>query len=103
MTTRAPIAIYHEHPDWFRPLFSELDRRDVPYVRLDAGRHTFDPTAETPDYALVFNRMSPSAYLRGHASSIFFTSQYLADLEHRGGRERVARLADGDLEGRAAL
>lgn len=86
MTTRAPIAIYHEHPDWFRPLFSELDRRDVPYVRLDAGLHTFDPTAETPDYALVFNRMSPSAYLRGHASSIFFTSQYLADLEHQGVR-----------------
>jgi hypothetical protein len=28
--------------------------------------------------------MSPSAYLRGHASAIFFTSQYLADLEDRG-------------------
>ena len=22
-----PIAIYHEHPDWFKPLFAELDRR----------------------------------------------------------------------------
>jgi hypothetical protein len=22
-----PIAVYHEHPDWFRPLFAELDRR----------------------------------------------------------------------------
>jgi hypothetical protein len=84
--SRAPIAIYHEHPDWFRPLFAELDRRGVPYVRLDAARHSFDPAGETPDYALVFNRMSPSAYLRGHASSIFFTSQYLADLEHRGVR-----------------
>jgi hypothetical protein len=20
-----PIAIYHEHPDWFRPLFTELN------------------------------------------------------------------------------
>jgi len=19
-----PIAVYHEHPDWFRPLFTEL-------------------------------------------------------------------------------
>ena len=22
-----PIAIYHEHPDWFRPLFAALERR----------------------------------------------------------------------------
>ena len=35
-----PIAIYHEHPDWFRPLFAELDRRGMPYVRLDAAAHT---------------------------------------------------------------
>jgi hypothetical protein len=83
---RGPIAIYHEHPDWFRPLFQELDRRGVPNVRLDAGNQTFDPGASIPDHALVLNRMSPSAYLRGHASSIFFTSQYLADLEYRGVR-----------------
>ena len=86
MTPRrsGPIAIYHEHPDWFRPLFAELDRRGVPYVRLDASRHVFDPMAEAPEYALVLNRMSPSAYLRGNASSIFVTAPYLAYLEHRG-------------------
>ena len=32
-----PIAIYHEHPDWFKPLFAELERRGLPYVRLDAA------------------------------------------------------------------
>ena len=79
-----PIAIYHEHPDWFRPLFAELDRRGVPYVLLDAARHTFDPAAEAPRYALVLNRMSPSAYLRGNGSSIFFTSSYLEHLEKSG-------------------
>lgn len=79
-----PIAIYYEHPDWFRPLFAELDRRGVPYVRLDATRHLFDPGAEAPEYALVLNRMSPSAYLRGNASSILFTAPYLEYLEHRG-------------------
>ena len=26
-TKKKPIAIYHEHPDWFRPLFTELDKR----------------------------------------------------------------------------
>ena len=27
MPPRKPIAVYHEHPDWFRPLFAEPDRR----------------------------------------------------------------------------
>jgi len=28
-----PIAIYHEHPDWLRPLFGALERRahEVPW------------------------------------------------------------------------
>lgn len=83
-----PIAIYHEHPDWFRPLFQELDRRGTPYVRLDAGTHAFDVTAadEAEAYSLVFNRMSPSAYLRGHGQAIFHTLGYLAHLERQGVR-----------------
>ena len=40
-----PIAVYHEHPDWFRPLFTELERRGVPYARLDAARHRYEPGA----------------------------------------------------------
>ena len=43
-----PIAIYHEHPDWFRPLFAELERRGVPYLRLDAGAHRYDPAEPRP-------------------------------------------------------
>ncbi len=85
-TSGLPIAIYHEHPDWFRPLFAELDRRGTPYVTLDAREHTFDPAEARIPYALVFNRMSPSAYLRGGAHTIFYTSQYLDYLEHRGVR-----------------
>ena len=37
-------------------------------------------------YALVFNRMSPSAYLRGRGHSILYTQQYLAHLEQLGVR-----------------
>jgi len=29
------LAIYYEHPDWFRPLFAELDERGV-LVQRDA-------------------------------------------------------------------
>src|SRR5260370_17345506 len=85
-TTAGPIAIYHEHPDWFRPLFQELDRRAVPYVRLDAASHRFDASDGRPSYALVFNRMSPSAYLRGAGNAIFYTLHYLAHLRRHGVR-----------------
>lgn len=81
-----PLAIYFEHPDWFRPLFAELDRRGTPYVALEAATHSFDPDASEGPYSLVLNRMSPSAYLRGGKTSIFFTAQYLAHLERLGVR-----------------
>src|SRR5260370_10667998 len=81
-----PIAIYYEHPDWFRPLFQELDRRAVPYVRLDATSHRFDASDGRPSYSLVFNRMSPSAYLRGAGNAIFYTLHYLAHLRRHGVR-----------------
>lgn len=82
-----PIAIYYEHPDWFRPLFAELDRRGTPYVRVDATHHRYDPTnGDGTEFGLVFNRMSPSAYLRGRAHSILYTLNYLAHLEQNGVR-----------------
>jgi biotin carboxylase len=85
-TTERPIAIYYEHPDWFRPLFAELDKWKVPYVRLDAARHRFDASDGPPPYSLVFNRMSPSAYLRGAGNAIFYTLHYLAHLKRHGVR-----------------
>ncbi|HEY7395501.1 MAG TPA: hypothetical protein VH559_11690, partial [Gemmatimonadaceae bacterium] len=76
-----PIAIYHEHPDWFKPLFAELERRGLPYTRLDAAAHLFDPSEDDAPYSLVFNRASPSAYLRGHRQSTFHTLHWLRHLE----------------------
>jgi hypothetical protein len=84
--TSLPIAIYYEHPDWFRPLFAELGRRGVPYVPLDARRNAYDPSAKEVEYSLFFNRMSPSAYLRGGRGSIFYTLNYLSHLERIGAR-----------------
>jgi hypothetical protein len=85
-TRERPIAIYYEHPDWFRPLFQELDRRSLPYVRLNAASHRFDAGDGRPPYSLVFNRMSPSAYLRGAGNAIFYTLHYLAYLKRHGVR-----------------
>jgi carbamoyl-phosphate synthase L subunit-like protein len=79
-----PIAVYHEHPDWFKPLFTELERRELPYVRLDAASHSFDPSEDDVPYSLVVNRASPSAYLRGHRQSTFHTLHWLRHLERIG-------------------
>jgi biotin carboxylase len=85
--TERPIGIYYEHPDWFRPLFQELDRRGTPYEKINADGHAFDPGSDdVTRFALVFNRMSPSAYLRGRAHTILYTQQYLAHLEQQGVR-----------------
>src|SRR4029453_5706384 len=79
-----PIAVFHEHPDWFRPLFNEFERREIPYVRLDAASHRFDPSEREVPYSLVVNRASPSAYLRAHGQTTFYTLHWLKHLERLG-------------------
>ena len=88
MDAKQPVlAIYHEHPDWFRPLFAELDRRGIPYVRLDAREpFSYDPAEAHRSFDVFFNRMSPSAYLRGGGSAIRHTLNFLSHLEHLGTR-----------------
>lgn len=88
MPTKKSIGIYYEHPHWFKPLFAELERRGTPFVRINAAQHHFDPAQLNGEgnYSLIFNRMSPSAYRRGHGQGIFYTQYYLAHLEQRGKR-----------------
>jgi RimK-like ATP-grasp domain len=78
------LAIYYEHPEWFKPLFAELERRGVAYDLLLAHEHAFDPAVRTSPYALIVNRMSPSAFKRGHTQAIFGTLPYLAYLKEIG-------------------
>jgi hypothetical protein len=83
-TPDGPIAIYYEHPDWFKPLFAELERRDIAFERIDAAAHSYDPAEKQSPYSLVFNRASPSAYLRGHSQVTFHTQSWLRHLERIG-------------------
>ena len=74
MTTRLsdslqkPIGVFYEHPEWFNPMFDELDKRRIPYEKLLATQHHFDPEEELSQYSLILNRMSPVSYthLRAH-------------------------------------
>ncbi|HET8860530.1 hypothetical protein [Marivirga sp.] len=78
------IAIYHEHPDWFRPLFQELENRHLPFVKYNAAKHHFSLAQNELPFDVFFNRMSPSAYLRNNQQAIFYTSALLGDLENKG-------------------
>jgi hypothetical protein len=79
-----PIGVLYEHPLWFEPLFAELGTRGIPYERIRADELVFDPGDRELRYSLVLNRMSPSAWTRGRAESIFHTLHYLAYLEDLG-------------------
>ena len=73
----APIGVLYEHPEWFEPLFAEMDRRGLFYERIDAHRLAYDPAERSAPYSLVINRMSPSSWLRGGLAAIYATSNLL--------------------------
>lgn len=78
------IGIFYEHPVWFEPMFEEFERREIPVDRLLAHEHSFDPLQRETQYSLIVNRMSPSAFTRGHDNAIPYTLEYLAYLEDIG-------------------
>lgn len=77
------IAVLYEHPEWFKPLFSTLERRGLPWMPVDAASLVWDPTAR-PAFDLLVNRMSPSAWTRGHGHAIQSTLAYLHYVERWG-------------------
>jgi glutathione synthase/RimK-type ligase-like ATP-grasp enzyme len=81
-----PFVISHEHPDWFKPLFVELEKRGIAYQTVNPTQHQFAIDAPKPDFDIFFNRMSPSAYLRDGVQGTFYTLNYLKFLEDHGVR-----------------
>jgi len=79
-----PVGVLYEHPQWFAPLFAELERRAIPFAPIHAESLVFDPSDLEPRYSLVVNRMSPSAWTRGHERALFSTLHYLDYLERTG-------------------
>ena len=80
-----PFAIYYEHPEWFKPLFEELDSRGIPFEKIDATVNVLDIAESFADkYSLFINRMSPSSHLRDHQSGIFHTQSVVAHAELTG-------------------
>jgi hypothetical protein len=78
------VGVLFEHPEWFRPLFAELDRRGLAHDRVELTAHRFDPVTGGVPWTTVLNRMSPSAHLRGHGRAIGYTKELLPYLEEQG-------------------
>lgn len=85
-STASSLAFFYEHPQWFNPIFAELDRRGVAYEKIHAPEHFYVAGEAAPHFRVVFNRMSPSADRREHGSAIFHTLAWLGQLELQGVR-----------------
>ncbi|RDC56536.1 hypothetical protein DU508_13205 [Pedobacter chinensis] len=80
------ISVSYEQPDWFKPLFAELEKRGIPFETTNPTKNYFAIDGGKPDFDLFFNRMSPSAYLRDGVQGTFYTLNYLRFLEDHGVR-----------------
>ena len=79
-----PIGILDEHPEWSTRLITELERRRLPYEKIDHSCHGYDPRDRRRRYAVVVNRTSPSSHRRGHASVLFYAEPLLHYYESLG-------------------
>ena len=77
----APIGILDEHPEWSARLVAELERRALPWEKIDHSIHGYDPREHRPAYSVIVNRTSPSSHTRGHAGVLFYAE---ALLDHYG-------------------
>src|SRR6185369_1411162 len=82
---RAELAVLFEHPEWHKPLFQALERRNVRYAALDLKKAAFSD-ADAPLASLYFNQASPSAYVRGNTRAVPFALAYMRALQIRGVR-----------------
>jgi len=82
--SEVPIAVLYEHPEWFAPLFDELDRRNVSYERQSVRDHCYDPAIRRCPYSLVVNRVSAYPSNNSHPEVVLYIQQYLAYLDSIG-------------------
>jgi glutathione synthase/RimK-type ligase-like ATP-grasp enzyme len=73
----AQLGVLYEHPQWFQPLFSALDRRGVAYVPIELGGHSFDPSSREVPAPLILSRLAQSSFLREPEHPIFYAAALL--------------------------
>ena len=84
MSTPA-LTVLYEHPTWQQPLFDALDKRGVDYLAYDVKSAAFD-LREDVQASIIFNQLSPSAYVRGNGHTVPFALALLDHFESKGAR-----------------
>ncbi len=79
------LVVLFEHPEWQKPLFSALSRREVKFGAFDLKRGAFDPD-RMPAAPVYFNQASPSAYVRGNTRAVPLALSLMRSLELGGAR-----------------
>lgn len=82
----ADLAVYYEHPEWFRPLFAALDRRGVNWTAIQIQDHVFDPGELSAPALVILNRLAMSSFLRQDEHALFYSQAVLAHWELAGAR-----------------
>ena len=79
------IFVLHENDAWLEPLRRAFKEQELPYEEwfLDEGQLDL---SQPPPEGVFYNRMSASAFTRGHQHSAQFTGAVLAWLEGYGRR-----------------
>jgi RimK-like ATP-grasp domain len=80
------LAVFYEHPQWFAPLFRELDRRGVDWVPIAIQDHTFDPADPRPPAPVILSRLAMSSFLRQSEHALFYSLAALGHWESLGAR-----------------
>ena len=80
------LGVYYEHPEWFEKFFNKLGQKGIDHIKLEGWNSSFNPGSAENNLGIdvIFNRMSPSAFNRGHENSIFYTLNYMKYLESLG-------------------
>lgn len=80
------LAVFYEHPSWFRPLFAALERRGVDWRGIEAADHVFDPGERRAPAPVIFNRVAMSSFLRQSEHPIFYAAALFDHWERNGAR-----------------
>jgi len=85
--TRSPdLAVFYEHPEWFKATFDALERRGVAYSTLTIQDHTFDPADPSVPAPVILNRLAMSSFLRQEEHAIFYSQSALGHWALNGAR-----------------
>jgi hypothetical protein len=79
------IGIVYEHPTWLTPLFEALEKRHIPYRKLNLSSFAYE-AGNSPVLPLYVNRLSASSYQRHNQRAVALSFSYFKFLAAQGAK-----------------